>query len=238
MGVLTHAVTLDVLGTLVRLEPPGPRLRSLLAAEGIEVEAERAEAGFRAEIAYYLEHHLEGGEPAGLERLRAACARELGAALGVSLAPERLQRLMMESLEFTPFPDAVPALQELRSRGVRLVACTNWDVSVSGQLERVGLLELLDGVVSSAEAGAAKPNPAVFEAALRLAGAAPAEALHVGDSPEADVAGARAAGMRAVLLDREGGVRHLEYPYGCESAEPPSVVSSLADLPSLISGAA
>jgi putative hydrolase of the HAD superfamily len=58
--------------------------------------------------------------------------------------------------------------------------------------------------VSSAVAGARKPDPAIFEPALELAGCAPEEALHVGDTREEDVAGARAAGIRPLLIDRGG----------------------------------
>jgi putative hydrolase of the HAD superfamily len=71
-------------------------------------------------------------------------------------------------------------------------------------LERCGLAELLAGTVSSAEAGARKPDPAIFATALGLVGCEPAEALHVGDTPEEDLDGARAAGIRALLIDREG----------------------------------
>jgi len=60
--------------------------------------------------------------------------------------------------------------------------------------------------VSSAGAGVRKPDPAIFAPALELAGCRPDEALHVGDTAEEDVAGARAAGIRSLLIDREGGV--------------------------------
>src|SRR5262249_44498411 len=85
------------------------------------------------------------------------------------------------------------------------VAVSNWDCSLPVVLERCGLGELLDGTVTSASAGARKPDPAIFTAALELAGCEAGEALHVGDTAEEDVAGARAAGIRALLLDREGG---------------------------------
>ena len=71
-------------------------------------------------------------------------------------------------------------------------------------LERCGLGGLLDGAVSSAVAGARKPDPAIFAPALELAGCGPDEALHVGDTLEEDVAGARAAGIRPLLIDRTG----------------------------------
>ncbi len=59
-------------------------------------------------------------------------------------------------------------------------------------------------MLASAEFGAAKPDPSIFAAALELAGAAPEEAWHAGDSPEADVAGALAAGVTPVLVARDG----------------------------------
>jgi HAD superfamily hydrolase (TIGR01509 family) len=67
------------------------------------------------------------------------------------------------------------------------------------------VLALVDDVVTSAEAGAAKPDPAPFRAGLEAAGVSAAEAVHVGDSRENDVAGAAAAGIRALLVDRDGG---------------------------------
>ena len=84
------------------------------------------------------------------------------------------------------------------------MAASNWDVSLHEQLERTGLRPLLDGAVSSAEVGAAKPDPAILVRALEIAGAEPAHAWHVGDDLEADVGAARAAGLRPVLIDRDG----------------------------------
>ena len=65
---------LDALGTLVELQPPAPRLRALLAAEGFSISEERAAAAFRAEIGYYLEHHLDGATRERVSDLRDRCA--------------------------------------------------------------------------------------------------------------------------------------------------------------------
>jgi putative hydrolase of the HAD superfamily len=86
------------------------------------------------------------------------------------------------------------------------VAASNWDVSLHEQLAATGLTPLLDGALSSAEVGAAKPDPELIVRALALAGARPGEALHVGDDVEADVGAARAAGVEPVLIDRDGSV--------------------------------
>jgi len=71
-------------------------------------------------------------------------------------------------------------------------------------LDRCGLADLLDETVSSAAAGARKPDPAIFATALELAHCRPGEAIHVGDTAGEDVEGAEAAGIRVLLLDRDG----------------------------------
>jgi putative hydrolase of the HAD superfamily len=201
-----RAVLLDALGTLVELQPPAPRLQRLLRESGFEVTEEHAAAGFAAEIAYYLDHHLEGSDPERLERLRDRCAEELRRAIDIpGLDHATARRAMLGSLEFTAYSDVLPALGELRARGLRLVVASNWDCSLPAWLAPAGILELVDGVVTSAEVGAAKPSPRVFERALAVAGAEPGEALHVGDKVDNDVDGAAAAGVRGVLLQRDGG---------------------------------
>ena len=114
-------------------------------------------------------------------------------------------------------------LRALHERGSPLIAVSNWDCSLCRWLEDAGLLELLDGVVSSGACGVAKPDPAIFLRALWYAGAEPADVLHVGDSLDKDVAGARAAHIRPVLLCRDG-----EPPAGVET------IATLAELPSLL----
>ena len=219
-----RAVLLDALGTLVELQPPAPRLRAALAVAGFEVDEGRAAAGFGAEIAYYLEHHLEGADRASLDDLRDRCAEALRAGLDLpGLDHATARKAMLASLEFRLFPEVHGALEDLRAAGCRLVAVSNWDCSLPEWLAPTGVLGLLDGVVSSAEVGAAKPDPAPFQRGLELAGAEARAALHVGDSLVNDVEGARAAGVRAVLVAREG-----PPPPGVES------VPSLAEVASLL----
>jgi putative hydrolase of the HAD superfamily len=201
----TRAVLLDALGTLVRLLPPAPRLVAELRRRGFVVDAAIAERAFAAEIAYYVEHHTEGRDPSSLAELRNRCAAVLHNALAIPGLPVADARAaMLAALRFEPYPDAAPGLRRLRARGLRLVVVSNWDVSLSDVLDGAGLAPLVDGVVSSAAAGARKPDPAIFDAALEAAGCAAGEAVHAGDSVENDVAGARGAGLRAVLVDRSG----------------------------------
>jgi putative hydrolase of the HAD superfamily len=220
-----RAVTIDALGTLLELLPPAPRLRDELR-ERLEVEISEAEAGraMNAEIGYYRAHLWMGRDAAGLAQLRRACAEVLRDALDLDVDLDALTDTLLAAIRFEPFPDTVPALEALRAAGVRLVAASNWDVSLHEQLDRTGLTPLLDGAVSSAEVGAPKPDPEIFVRALALAGAGPEEALHVGDDVEADVGGALAAGLEPVLIDRDGS---LEAPPGVRR------IASLAELPVL-----
>ena len=193
MQAVTRCVLLDALGTLVRLEPPWDHLDG--------EPSEPLERAFRAEMSYYREHSDEGRDPDSLAALRRRCAAILSAQLGREVAVEE----MMAAIRFRAYRDAAPALAELRVLGVRLVCVSNWDYSLPDVLARVGLADELDGVVTSAAVGARKPDPRLFEAALEVAGCAADEALHVGDTPTEDVEGAKAAGIRALLIDRDGG---------------------------------
>jgi putative hydrolase of the HAD superfamily len=224
-----RAVLLDALGTLLELCPPAPRLRAALRERaGLEVDEATAARAIGAEIRYYRAHLHEGGTVEGLADLRERCAEivrtELGDA-GRELPAAALLEALLAALQFRAFPDAAPALEALRARGARVIVVSNWDVSLHERLAETGLAPLVDGAVASAEIGVAKPDAGIFRHALELAGGVePAAALHAGDSLEADVAGARAAGLRAVLVAR-GGVPAL-----------PGVpaIASLAELPALL----
>jgi putative hydrolase of the HAD superfamily len=123
----------------------------------------------------------------------------MGPVLGLDVPVEAL----LDSLRFFAYPDSAPALKALRAAGLRTVVVSNWDHSLHERLQQTGLAPLLDGALASAEVGAAKPDRAIFDAALELAGTD--DAWHVGDTVEADVEGALNAGLRPVLIDRRGG---------------------------------
>ena len=97
------------------------------------------------------------------------------------------------------FPEARPALEFLAERFV-LVAVTNGNAD----LQKIGIDDLFDDVVSAAMAGAAKPDRTIFDMAVKAGGASAAQTLHVGDHPLCDVHGARDAGLRAVWVNRGG----------------------------------
>jgi putative hydrolase of the HAD superfamily len=196
------------MGTLVRLDPPGPRLRRELAARfGLTLSPAEAERAMAAEIAYYRAHMHDGTDAGAVSALRLAAAEALRSGLPddrrlPDVSDAELARALVASLQFSSYADVIPTLVWARRRGLTLVVVSNWDSSLPEVLDRVGVGEYLDGVITSAGAGAAKPDPAIFRSALALAGVPAPQALHVGDSLAQDVAGAQAAGVRAVWLDR------------------------------------
>jgi len=216
-------VLLDALGTLLALEPPAPRLRVALRERlGLDVGDEAAAGAIRAEIAYYRAHLDEAADLAGLADLRRRCAEVVRERLALPAAAHAaVLAALLAAIRFTPYADVVPALRALRARGRRLVVVSNWDVSLHEALRATGLAPLMDGGVASAQLGVAKPAPAIFAHALELAGVPAAAAVHVGDSLEADFAGARAAGLPGVLVHRDGGA-------------PPAGVPSVRELGELV----
>ena len=129
------------------------------------------------------------------------------------------------------FPEVRGVLAELRRRGVRLGVISNWDSRLPMLLERLNLASFFETVVYSSAAGGCgheKPSPVIFKTALDRAGASAAGSIHVGDDLRADVEGAQAAGLSAVLIDRKT-------PLDSECVAPGSGrISSLVELLDLI----
>ena len=121
------------------------------------------------------------------------------------------------------FPEARPVLESLATR-YTLVAVTNGNA----RLDRIGIDDLFDAFVSARSVGAAKPARSIFDAAVSAGGAEAHETLHVGDHPEIDVNGARAAGLRSVWLNRHG----RDWP--SVLPQPDGIVRSLEELDRLL----
>jgi len=102
------------------------------------------------------------------------------------------------------YDDVEPALVALKHRDFRLGVISNFDSRLYDALRACGLDCFFDSVHISTRVGAAKPDPAIFQAALGHYQISPSQACHVGDSLREDVAGARAAGLHAFLIDRTG----------------------------------
>jgi putative hydrolase of the HAD superfamily len=188
------AVTVDAMGTIVDLDDPAPRLQRELAERGVELELDAVTAAFHAEVAYYLPRTLEGRDEATLADLGRRCTGVFLEHAGGGLDVEEFTPAFLGSIVFRPLEGAAEALARLRRAGLTLACVSNWDVSLRGHLERANLAGYFTEIVSSAEAGAAKPDPEVFRVVLGRLGVEPARALHIGDG-EGDRDGAAAAGM-------------------------------------------
>jgi putative hydrolase of the HAD superfamily len=175
------AVTIDAYGTLLELRDPVSSFAR--AVPGFERDA--IDRAFRAEVEYYTAHSVEARDEDSLHELRAECARVFNAQLGSSLSPDEF----MSALDFTWIDAAVGAVHQLRARGLAVGVVSNWDISLHERLAPLGIV-----VTTSAEAGAQKPDPAIFRLALERLDVVPERTLHVGDTA-ADEEGARAAGI-------------------------------------------
>lgn len=100
------------------------------------------------------------------------------------------------------YPEAASVLSDLRARGIPLGVISNFDRRLYANLEDIGLAAYFDHITISSEVGADKPHGRIFERALAAFDATPGEALHVGDDPVRDWAGAEAAGLGAFRLKR------------------------------------
>jgi putative hydrolase of the HAD superfamily len=190
-----EAVTIDAYGTLVTLRDPVPSLQEALAARGFDVGRADVAAAFRAEVAYYRPRSHQGRDDATLALLRRDCARVFLKAAGADLDPEEFAPAFLAALGFEAVAGAATACRALAEAGLRLAVVSNWDIGLHDHLARLGFTALVDAVVTSAEAGAPKPDPRVFRLALERLDVAASQAVHVGDGSEDDE-GARAAGLR------------------------------------------
>lgn len=116
-------------------------------------------------------------------------------------AAVEMERAWAHAHHFELYDDALPALQELRSRGLLIGLLSNTARDLDAFVVHHGLA--VDAVLTSGSHGKTKPHEAIFLHMLELLGVAPAEAVMVGDTVEDDVEGALAVGMRAILVDRD-----------------------------------
>jgi putative hydrolase of the HAD superfamily len=219
-----RAVLFDVDFTLCR---PGPELgpdgyRALGREYGLELDPARYDRARLAAIDDLQRHpELDHDEEIWL-RFTEDIVRGMGGAGGaVGEIATRIVRRWEQAAHFELYDDALPVLRALHRRRLKLGLVSNTSRDL-GAFVRHFALEV-DGWITSGSHGKAKPSPLIFRAALELVGC-PAEcAVMVGDSPEDDVAGARAVGMRAVLVDRTG-----RFP------DAPDRIESLAELPAAL----
>ena len=207
---MIRAVLFDVDFTLAR---PGPELspegyRRLGARHGLDLDTARYDEARAAALESLQRHpdlvHDEDVWIAFTERIVRGMGGDAAAAHAVAV---EMTRAWERCENFELFEDALPVLDELRGHGLRLGLVSNSarDLDEFVRHHRLGV----DAAVASRAHGRTKPHRSIFLAVLDRLGVEPREAAMVGDSPEDDVEGARALGMRAFLVDRDG--RHPEW---------------------------
>jgi REG-2-like HAD superfamily hydrolase len=230
---ILRAVTFDVTHTLIHCPRLGEIYADVLDRHGVRVAPEEAGRLVRLvwqELACVADpardrftSHSEG--PAGwwkrfLERL----CEHLDAPPPSRFAAAELFARFARADSWEVYPDVRDTLTTLRAQGLKLGVISNWDHRLPDLLKSLGLARLFDALVYSSDVGVEKPDPRIFESALRRLEIDPGRAgaaLHVGDGRLEDVEGAQAVGMRALHLTRGRAAGDLR---------------ELASLPGIVSG--
>ena len=206
-----RAVFLDIGDTVMRPNPSWEHVYAMAFEEfGVHVYIDELHTALRA--AY---HHGGWGMDGGFEPSEETSFRrtvDIDAAaiaeLGLEPMPEafyrRLSELFMVTSHWHIFPDAYPVLTALQERELIVGAVSNWVWNLPELLHALDLVQHFDFIAASARIGFEKPHRRIFEWALEQADVPPSSVLHVGDHVDADVEGARAVGIEAVLIDRAG----------------------------------
>ena len=202
---MLKAVLFDVDFTLAR---PGPELgpegyRKVGERHGLVLDPERYEQA-RLDALDSLQRHPDHvhDDELWIEFTEQIVRGMGGDAEGALACAEELVRAWEEHERFTLYDDALPALAVLREHGIKIGLISNG----SRDLEEFVSHHRLDAdcAIGSRAFGRTKPHPEIFRHALSLLGVEPEEAAMIGDSYEDDIEGARALGMKAFLLDRDG----------------------------------
>jgi putative hydrolase of the HAD superfamily len=201
---MVKAVVFDVDYTIAR---PGPDLGPdgyvrLGARHGLELDAARYEQARRDALTTLKRHpELDHDEEIWVlftERIIVG----MGGVGETYAAALEMERSWVHAHHFELYDDALPTLDVLRERGLKLGLLSNSARDLGEFVAHHGLV--VDAVLTSGAHGKTKPHATIFERILELLDVAPADAVMVGDTIEDDVEGAKAVGMHAVLLDREG----------------------------------
>jgi putative hydrolase of the HAD superfamily len=201
-----RGVLFDFYGTLARAVDWGETHEQIFARRGLNGPGAAWGSqwvGGAVDGEDHLEHSTsrEAYTEWELERLRTR-ARACG------VADDELEPLVADLHQATKtytlaaYDEVPEVLAELRERGLVLAVCSNWDWDLERAVASVGLDVLVDAIVTSAQAGARKPHPRIFDHTLARCRLAPSEVLFVGDTWVPDVVGPLAAGMRPVHLWR------------------------------------
>jgi len=209
--MMIKAVFFDLYHTLVRYEPPREQLQARALKDfGIEVNPETLHRPLIAADEYIyqeianasLSQRSKEEQTAVWAQYERIMLTEAGIEADDQLIFGLLDKMKQLDMKLVLFDDVVPALTDLKKRGLILGLISNVDQDISSLLHNLGLADLLQVVVTSSDVGFNKPRPEIFQEAVKRAGVQAAEAIYVGDQYLIDVLGAGKAGMKGILLDR------------------------------------
>ena len=234
----------DFDGTLAYMRPSHLALYVQAAAEHGVATTEQAIGGAlsagweRWATAQGVDHAAHSADEASFDAIRSELHHARLAAAGLTgdlpAMAERVTDLEGQAATYHLYDDVQPMLDELVARGLRLVIVSNHVWRLPEIVCALGIDHRFEAVLSSARVGYRKPHPAIYRAAIAAARLQPAELLFIGDSPDADAHGPRAAGMKAVLLDRDPhGAAPDEHSAHDEDSEL-TAIRSLRELPPLL----
>ena len=206
VGHGVHAVTFDVGGTLIQ---PWPSVGDVYA----QVAAAHGHRGLSPQV-LNRRFAAEWRALKNFQHTRSQWAELVAATFGELVQPPPSQSFFnalyarfAEPQAWHIDPDVRPTLKALAARGLRLGVISNWDERLRPLLVKLGLKAFFEVVVVSCEIGSPKPSRLIFDSAASQFELAPETILHVGDSPNMDARGARGAGFRALLLQRQASRR-------------------------------
>lgn len=239
-----RAVLFDLGNTLIHFDGEWPdvfaRADQALLAElrkaGVNLDTDHFLREFRTRLNEYYEQR----ETEFIEYTTSFVLQTLLAEWGSAALPEEALRNALREMyavsqeHWLPEEDAIPLLETLLGRGLRLGLVSNAadDADVQTLVDKAALRPYFDVILSSAACGIRKPNPRIFHLALEALGAGPEEAVMVGDTLGADILGARNAGLRSVWVTRRADTpanRDHE-----DTIQPDAAIAALDELPALL----
>ncbi|MFZ5813693.1 MAG: HAD family hydrolase [Bacillota bacterium] len=184
-------------------------LTEILRAEGIGVEQAEVEDGLLRLPAELKQARTQIRTEEQENDYHRAMIPELLRNVGVPFPTDALLLRILEAVHqysawWSLYPETLPVLEELKRRGFTLGVVANWEPSLRRFLAEFEVEGYFGPVLSSMEAGVAKPDPILFHRAVKEAGVRSAEVLHAGPSISEDVAGALSAGLTPVWINRTG----------------------------------
>jgi len=199
--MLVQAVTFDVGGTLIEPWPSVGHVYAEVAARHGHKNLAPDHLNRRFAAAWRAKENFDHSCAAWRMLVEQTFA---GLTASVPRAPlfDDLFQRFAEAAAWRVYEDVRPALEWFQERQIRLGIISNWDERLRPLLQQLQLSHYFPVKVISIEAGCPKPHAQIFRQAATELGLPPGSILHVGDSPAEDLAGARAVGMRGLLLDR------------------------------------